>query len=180
MIKVGDVVRPNIILMRSLRDNPNLPFRLKNTLRLLDLVNKNFAEVASIDTRDGYEVCLKPKDSYNSPPAVMCEGYNGGQGVKCWFENEQMADLLLHDDKQISLVNLSPKSLPGETLVRLVYNNGNLVVIPAIIGQLEDYHGVIGKVAQLTHPYQPTFINLYEISQLLDNHSFHKLTVRGF
>lgn len=181
MIQLNEIVNPNVILLRALADNPNLSIKLRETLRKLRTIDKSPAKITRIDNVNGITLTLKVQDSYNSLPAVMCQGYNGGQGVTCYFETMGQAEMLLNNKKTVELVNLSPATIETQQLVKLIYNNKNLLVIPATdIKNISDYQGVIGKATTNILPYQTGKVTLLDISQAMDLASFHKLTIRHF
>ena len=181
MIEVNQIVHPNIILVRALADSPNLSTKLRETLRRLASLGKSPVKVSKIDNGDGIALTLKAQDNFNGLPAVMCEGYNGGQGVVCYFESIEQAEMLLNDDDTLELANLSEGIIEAQQLVKLIYNNKNLVVMPvAEVRSVGDYRGVIGKAISNIQQYQTGKIKLLNISQAMDLASFHKLTIRNF
>jgi len=139
------------------------------------------AKIIKIDRAEGITLTLKAQDNYGGLPAVMCEGYNGGQGVICYFETEAQAVTLLTSESHINFTNLSVNTIEGQQLVRLIYNNKNLVIMPVLdVTRVSDYRSVIGRAGSKIFPYQTGKINLLNISQAMDLTSFHKLTIKSF
>lgn len=181
MIAINEIVKPNIILIRALSDSPNLSIELRATLRKLASLGKNPAKISKIDVGDGITLKLVAQDSYSSIPAVMCEGYNGGEGVSCHFETQDQAEMLFTAENTIKLTNVSQDIIESQQLVKLVYNNKNLVVMPVEkVSSIRDYHGVIGKAVSNILQYQTGAVKLINISQAMDLKSFHKLTIKNF
>jgi hypothetical protein len=181
MIEVNQIANTNIILIRALADSPNLSNKFRETLRKLASLGKNPVKITKIDNTDGIALTLKVQDSYNSLPAVMCEGYNGGQGVTCYFETIAQAETLLTNETTIQLANLSAGIIETQQLVKLIYNNKNLVVMPVTeVRSVSDYRGVIGRAVTNILPYQTGIVKLLNISQAMDLISFHKLTIKSF
>jgi hypothetical protein len=181
MLKVNQIVNANIILIRALADSPNLSVKFRESLRRLASLGNNPVKVVKIDNTDGVTLTLRVQDSYNSLPAVMCEGYNGGQGVVCYFETIAQAKMLLNNEKTIELANLSAGVIESQQLVKLIYNNKNLVVMPVTdVRRVGDYRGVIGRAVSNILPYQTGVVKLLNISQAMDLTSFHKLTIKSF
>jgi hypothetical protein len=180
MLEINQLVYANKILGQALLDSPNLPKKLITTLGTLVKLGRNPARIVSIiESPDEFAVTMKIEECYSSLPAVMCEGYNGGQNSTCHFESREQAEIILSQDDHIALVNLSTTKIQVMQLVRLVYNNKNLLVTPVDIKSVGDYHGVVGKSAGVINPYEKGLIKLLTVSQLLDNDSFLKLNIRG-
>jgi len=179
MLAVNQSVKVNIAMLRALSDT-NLSPALKETHRKLSSMGRNSIKITKVSVvAEGLYVDLQAEDSFNNLPAVMSEGYNGGQGICCYFENKEQAECLfsggIHEFMNISDVPIIPLQL-----VRLIYNNGNLFVIPVTVNKLTDYHGVIGRAAEFILSQQTGKIAITEMSKLMDHNSFHKLTVKGY
>jgi len=181
MLEVGQTVGPNKILIRALLDSPNLSMKMKESLRRLTSLGTNSVKITEIKKIDGITLTLKVQDNYCGLPAVMCEGYNGGQGVVCYFETEIQAETLLNAERSLDFTNLSADTIETQQLVRIIYNNKNLVIIPVIVtDKVSDYRSVIGRAAEKIFPYHTGKIKLLDISQAMDLTSFHKLTIKNF
>ena len=96
-------------------------------------------------------------------------------------ETEAQATTLLTAESHINFTNLSANTIEGQQLVRLIYNNKNLVIMPVLdVTRVSDYRSVIGRAGSKIFPYHTGKINLLNISQAMDLTSFHKLTIKGF
>lgn len=181
-MKIGETVQINKILMRALKDSVHLPKKLHNTLRELAAICSNPATIVSIETTTNeVAIRLKANDGYNCLPAVMCEGYNGGQGVVARFETQAQAEMLLETKDTIKLFNLYNRPIEGQQLVKLVYNNKNFVIIPVVNAKkISDYSGVIGRATSKILPRQEGDIQLITVSQAMDLKTHQKLTTRHF
>lgn len=183
MLKKGDKVFVNHIVRRAIFDSVNLPLPLKNTIDKLKKFDCNPAEVVSITIlADSVNLSLKVAESYgsNSVPAVMCEAYSSGQGEIYSFENLHQTEIIFSQDNVIDFTNISPDKIQASQIVRLIYNNKNLVIMPVTkTVTVEDYHGVIGRSAGLIEPYQKGPVQLRTVTQLMDGHAFNSLTIRG-
>jgi len=181
MLEIGQIIGPNKILIRALSDSPNLSMKMRESIRRMSSLGENSVKIMKIDRVDGITLTLKVQDNYGGLPAVMCEGYNGGQGVVCYFETETQAEILFNDEKTLDLTNLSAETIEVQQLVRMIYNNKNLVIMPVIdIKRVSDYRSVIGRAASKIFSYQTGKIRLLAISQAMDLTSFHKLTIKNF
>lgn len=181
MFEIGQIVNYSIILVRALSDSPNLSVKMKESLRRLCLLGSNSAKITKIENIDGITLTLQVQNNYNGLPAVMCEGYNGGQGVICYFETEAQAETLLNNETQVDFTNLSANTIETQQLVRMIYNNKHFVIIPVMRAKkISDYKSVIGRAAAKILPYQTGKISLLDISQAMDLNSFHRLTIRHF
>jgi hypothetical protein len=184
MLQVNQLVYVNHIIGRALFDSTNLPKCLRDTLTKLEKFGKNPARITSIKNKaSSFLVTLKVEECYDSSsvPAVMSEAYNGGQNTSCVFETKEQADFIFTQENQVSFFNLSPNEIEGAELVRLVYNNKNLVIMPVgLITRVEDYHGVIGKSVSIIRQYETGIIQLFTVAQLMDNSNYLRLNIRGF
>lgn len=182
-MEIGKKYFINRILCRALFDNQNLPQNLKKSVTELIKFGKNPAKVIKSEvTAAGYLLTLEVAECYdsNSVPAVMCEAYNSYVGNRHYFDNVDQADLLFTENSQVSLTNISNISIQASQLVRLVYNNKNLLIIPVeSVQNLVDYHGVIGKSQSVIPPLQSGIIKLFEVAQVMDNENFLKLNIHG-
>ena len=181
-MKIGDTIKINCVLARALRDSNSLPQKLKETLRKLTSISSNPVKIVSIVPENpGLTIKLQAQDDYNSIPAVMCEGYNGGQGVSVYFQTEAQAETLLETKDTIELFNIYNKPIEGQQLVKLIYNNKNFVVVPVFqTKSISDYSGVIGRAESKIFPYQSGKIKLIDVCQAMDLKTHQKLTTRHF